>query len=47
MSGGSYDYLFAAGGAGLVGRDHDLERMADRLAGLGYAEAAARESAQP
>lgn len=46
MSGGSYDYLFAAGGDDLVGRDHDLERMADRLAGLGYAEDAARETVE-
>ncbi|GAA1888313.1 hypothetical protein GCM10009837_07700 [Streptomyces durmitorensis] len=45
MSGGSYNYLFAAADLeDLVSRRWDLEEMASRLAGLGYAQDAARET---
>jgi hypothetical protein len=45
MSGGSYNYLFAAQDLeDLQARRHDLEEMANRLAGLGYAQDAARET---
>lgn len=45
MSGGSYNYLFAASPSLLVEQHEDnLRRMADRLAALGYAEDAARET---
>jgi hypothetical protein len=51
MSGGSYDYLYAGTSLeDLLGKRHQLEQMADRLAGLDEAEfpgstAAARETA--
>lgn len=45
MSGGSYDYLcWARDLDQLLDRGRQLEEMADRLAGLGYAEDAARET---
>lgn len=45
MSGGSYDYLFAKDcDLGLLDAEHHIQRMAERLAGLGYAEDAARET---
>ncbi|MGW0905027.1 hypothetical protein [Streptomyces sp. NPDC002853] len=45
MSGGSYNYLFAAADLeDLQARRWDLEEMASRLAGLGYAQDAARET---
>jgi hypothetical protein len=45
VSGGSYNYLFAALDLeDLHNRRHDLEEMANRLAGLGYAQDAARET---
>ncbi|MEU1071924.1 MULTISPECIES: hypothetical protein [unclassified Streptomyces] len=45
MSGGSYNYLFTAQDLeDLQARRHDLEEMANRLAGLGYAQDAARET---
>ncbi|AYD81694.1 hypothetical protein SEA_KROMP_93 [Streptomyces phage Kromp] len=45
MSGGSYNYLYASVDLeDLQARRHDLEDMASRLAGLGYAQDAARET---
>jgi hypothetical protein len=45
VSGGSYNYLFAAADLeDLQARRWDLEEMATRLAGLGYAQDAARET---
>jgi hypothetical protein len=45
VSGGSYNYLCHVWDLpGLLDREGDLEAMADRLAGLGYAEDAARET---
>ncbi|MFE9777712.1 hypothetical protein ACFYPA_06095 [Streptomyces sp. NPDC005775] len=45
MSGGSYNYLYTAQDLeDLQARRHDLEEMAQRLAGLGYAQDAARET---
>ncbi len=45
MSGGSYNYLFAIQDLeDLQARQYDLEEMANRLAGLGYAQDAARET---
>lgn len=45
MSGGSYDYLcWARELDDLLTKEHHLEAMADRLAALGYAEDAARET---
>lgn len=44
MSGGSYDYLFVKDADNLAEHENVLEQMADRLAGLGYAEDAARET---
>lgn len=47
MSGGSFNYLGAIcydDLAELLGHEGDLREMADRLAGLGYAEDAARET---
>jgi hypothetical protein len=45
VSGGSYNYLFTAQDLeDLQARRHDLEEMANRLAGLGYAQDAARET---
>lgn len=45
MSGGSYGYLYRDQELGdLLGRQDDLRRMADRLAGLGDAADAAAET---
>ena len=47
MSGGSYDYLFTKDASDLIAGyhvDEELRKMADRLAALGYAEDAARET---
>lgn len=46
MSGGSYDYLCHKESGELFeySNEANLERMAQRLAGLGYAEDAARET---
>lgn len=47
MSGGSYNYLGLIcydDLAELLGKESDLRDMADRLAGLGYAQDAARET---
>jgi hypothetical protein len=46
VSGGSYSYLCHTwdGLDGLLDKERELEEMADRLAGLGYAEDAARET---
>lgn len=45
MSGGSYNYLCTAQDLeDLHARRHDLREMADRLAGLGYAQDAAAET---
>lgn len=47
MSGGSYGYLASLDMSELVERaskDGDIQQMADRLAGLGYASDAARET---
>jgi hypothetical protein len=46
VSGGSYNYLCDVwdGLGGLLDKETELEQMADRLAGLGYAEDAARET---
>ncbi|MDH6610315.1 hypothetical protein M2164_005950 [Streptomyces sp. SAI-208] len=45
MSGGSYNYLYGAVDLeDLQAQRHNLEDMAQRLAGLGYAQDAARET---
>lgn len=44
MSGGSYNYLCYQDADALLNRDGDLQEMADRLAGLGYANDAAKET---
>lgn len=45
MSGGSYDYLYDKYDCGeLLNRTDVIQEMADRLAGLGYASDAARET---
>lgn len=45
MSGGSYNYLcYALDLDDLISKRGDLREMADRLAGLGYAEDAAKET---
>ncbi|MET7687962.1 hypothetical protein ABZT06_08275 [Streptomyces sp. NPDC005483] len=45
MSGGSYNYLcYMQDLEDLQSHRHDLEEMASRLAGLGYAQDAARET---
>jgi len=44
MSGGSYNYLCYANPDELINKTVDLQDMADRLAGLGYAPDAARET---
>ena len=46
MSGGSYDYLCWKDPADLVQMERQLREMSDRLAGLGYAVDAARETEQ-
>jgi len=44
MSGGSYDYLYCKDVDSLLNSVPTVQEMADRLAGLGYAEDAARET---
>lgn len=44
MSGGSYNYLCNADSQELIEKMSDLQDMADRLAGLGYADDAAKET---
>jgi hypothetical protein len=47
MSGGSYDYLYAADYKGITLDalpEEQMQRMAERLAGLGYADDAAAET---
>lgn len=44
MSGGSYDYLYSRELDWWALDGDSLSRMIDRLAGLGYAEDAAREA---
>jgi hypothetical protein len=44
VSGGSYNYLYIREPEDLAVNTEDLERMIDRLAGLGYAEDAAKET---
>jgi hypothetical protein len=44
MSGGSYDYLCHKDIEDLFNMDRQLQEMSDRLAGLGYADDAARET---
>ena len=44
MSGGSYNYLCHKDVSDLSNSQEDIQQMVDRLAGLGYAEDAARES---
>lgn len=44
MSGGSYNYLCYSDFEQLIERQGDLEAMSARLAGLGWAEDAARET---
>lgn len=45
MSGGSYNYLYSKDtDMGLLNEEAELDSMAQRLAGLGYAEDAARET---
>ena len=44
MSGGSYSYLCYAEAEKLMEKTEDLQNMADRLAGLGYAQDAAQET---
>jgi hypothetical protein len=46
MSGGSYEYLCFKDASDLANYEHQLQSMADRLAGLGYAEDAARETTE-
>jgi hypothetical protein len=44
MSGGSYDYLCDKSADEIGNMENQLQRMADRLARLGYAEDAAKET---
>lgn len=44
MSGGSYNYLCHAEVDELLSGTHHIQDMADRLAGLGYADDAAKET---
>lgn len=44
MSGGSYNYLCYASADELINKTADLQDIADRLAGLGYAKDAALET---
>lgn len=44
MSGGSYNYLCHADAEELMNKTCDIQDMADRLAGLGYAQDAAAET---
>ena len=44
MSGGSYDYLYSKDVEDLLHSQETVQNMADRLAGLGYASDAAKET---
>ena len=44
MSGGSYEYICFAEPDGLLEKKAEIQEMADRLAGLGYAQDAAKET---
>lgn len=44
MSGGSYDYLFLKEPGEISRHEDTVQRMAERLSGLGYAQDAARET---
>lgn len=44
MSGGSYDYLCFKDSDEILAYERQMEEMSQRLAGLGYAEDAARET---
>ena len=44
MSGGSYNYLCHVSADELMVKQNDIQDMADRLAGLGYADDAAKET---
>lgn len=44
MSGGSYDYICFASADDLLAKKIEIQEMADRLAELGYAEDAAKET---
>lgn len=44
MSGGSYDYICYSDSEDLVNKQEQIQRMADRLAELGYAPDAAKET---
>lgn len=44
MSGGSYNYLCGKSSEDIIEAEGDLQRMSDRLAGLGYAPDAAKET---
>lgn len=44
MSGGSYNYLYCKDSDALLNEERELTSMAERLAELGYAEDAARET---
>ena len=44
MSGGSYDYLYSKDVEDLLHTQETIQNMADRLAGLGYASDAAKET---
>lgn len=46
MSGGSYDYLCYKEADDIINSTNELQQMADRLAGLGYADDAAKETQQ-
>lgn len=46
MSGGSFDYLYVKSIDELMAYDGNLDMMADKLATLGYAEDAARETTE-
>lgn len=46
MSGGSYNYLYAKEPDALFEMEEELQQMADRLAGLGYAADAAAETTE-
>ena len=44
MSGGSYNYLYGNSVGSLLDEEVTIQAMADRLAGLGYADDAAKET---
>jgi hypothetical protein len=44
MSGGSYEYLYSKDVEDLLYMQETIQKMADRLAGLGYASDAAKET---